>query len=148
MAKLNAKGTIAERFWRRVLILETGCWEWTGAKDKDGYGAFSVTHAARVRAHRWAYETYVEHMHPWLQSDHICKNKSCVNPLHIEPVTARENVLRSNGPAAINAKKTHCYKGHNLSGDNLILRDGRGRQCRTCEREYKRWRRKVLGLKD
>ena len=67
-----------------------------------------------------------------LHVDHLCKNRICVNPEHLEPVTQRENTLRSDNFIAINARKTHCKHGHSLSGDNLrIVSDG-SRQCYVC----------------
>ena len=77
--------------------------------------------------------------HPRGSLDHTCRVRHCVNPHHLQDVTIRENVLRSEGVAAINAKKTHCPKGHEYSGGNLrvyIIRStgGYGRNCGMCQR--------------
>jgi hypothetical protein len=90
---------------------ETGCWNWRRYKDKDGYGNIRLN-TKLLRAHRASYEAFVGPILPGLTIDHLCRNTSCVNPQHLEPVTRHENLMRSNAPAAINAAKTHCLKGH------------------------------------
>lgn len=111
--------------WDRVLITET-CWLWTGPLSKKGYGA-----TRGQRAHRAVYERLVRKLQPGEVIDHLCRVPNCVRPDHLEPVTARENTLRGYGPTALNARKTHCKHGHELSGWNLIIRKD-GRECRTC----------------
>lgn len=123
-----------ERFWEKVEKSD-GCWMWTGAKDKDGYGQTAIGHH-HLHAHRVAYELMVGPLPDELVTDHLCRTPSCVNPAHIEPVTVRENVLRGVSLAAANAVKTHCPQGHPLSGDNVFSVTGqRGRRCRTCHRK-------------
>ena len=120
-------------------IRTDGCWHWTGSL-RNGYGrmkAFGRFH----EAHRLSYGHFVGPIPVGLELDHLCRNRSCVNPAHLEPVTRRVNVLRGESPAADNANKTHCHKGHPLSGDNLRVRPAGGRMvrsCRTCNREYLR----------
>jgi len=63
--------------------------------------------------------------------DHLCRNTCCINPDHMEIVTLAENILRGNCPSAINSRKTHCKRGHKLSGNNLLIFSGK-RQCRIC----------------
>lgn len=98
----------------------TTCWIWTGWVNPEGYGRV-VFKGKRYQAHRLVYEKLVGLIPKGLQLDHLCRNKSCVNPEHLEPVTAKENTLRGNGQSAVNLRKTHCIRGHRLDGDNLMM---------------------------
>jgi hypothetical protein len=118
-----------------VVDVETGgdCWVWKGPVATNGYGKAAICKKP-VLPHRAFYEHFKGPIAPGMQIDHLCKNKLCVNPAHLDQVTPRENTLRGDGPAARNAKKTHCLAGHELAGSNLyVTPDGR-RQCRTCQR--------------
>jgi hypothetical protein len=83
-------------------------------------------------AHRLVYEELVGPIPEGMELDHLCRNTSCVNPAHLEPVPHRVNVLRGVGPTAENAVKTECVNGHPLTGRNLCIRKEGGRKCRTC----------------
>lgn len=91
---LGRKGTARERFEIKVDVLPSGCWEWHGSLNGRGYGLFTDESGGCVRAHRWAYEHYVGPIAPGLTLDHLCADKRCVNPAHLEPVTALENYAR------------------------------------------------------
>lgn len=116
--------------------MPSGCVEWTGFLDRDGYGQFRPggRTSSKVRSHRWAFEYFVGPIPDGLVLDHLCRNRACVSPAHLEVVTSQENWLRGDGPARINAGKTHCINNHPLSGDNLyVARDGK-RACKTCRK--------------
>lgn len=122
------------RFWAKVEKTEA-CWLWTGARGRAGYGHFWSTAARQMTtAHRFAYELLVGPIPPGLQIDHLCRNRRCVRPDHLEPVTTRENTFRSPlTQASINAAKTHCKHGHPFDGANLYYAQGY-RACRVCHR--------------
>ena len=137
--------TLEQRFWSKVKKLPGGCWLWTGTKphsDKSRslpYGMIGVRLSDGTwkmkGAHRISYELNVGPIPEGLTLDHICKNPSCVNPSHLEAITMKENVLRGNGIAAQCARKTHCKRGHPLSGDNVHIHPmTRQRICRACRR--------------
>ena len=123
------------RFFAKVKFdLTTGCWLWTGSLAGNGkYASFKAGGKSR-HAHILAFEHWRGVVPSGLELDHvICDTRRCVNPWHVEPRTHKQNVLRSQGPAAINAVKTHCTHGHPLSGDNLWVQPKTGyRYCRVC----------------
>ncbi len=114
---------------------ETPCWGWTGRLNHDGYAMFDVGRKPK-RAVRVMYELLVGPIEPGLTLDHLCRNRACVRPLHVEQVTNKVNVLRGEGSTAVRARATHCRKGHPLSGDNVRI-DKRGyRSCRRCRTDW------------
>jgi len=131
----TAHHPFAERFMVRVSRPTTfdpadSCWEWNGRFLPDGYGMFSLGERD-VLAHRFAYELYRDAIPEGLQLDHLCRNRWCVNPHHLEPVTSRENTMRGMSFSAVNARKTHCPQGHPYDETNTIHYAGR-RYCRAC----------------
>lgn len=126
-----------ERFWGKVEAGgEDECWLWTAGKSDRGYGQF-WDGERKVRVHRFAYELLVGPIPTGMELDHLCRVLHCVNPKHLEPVVHCENVLRGNGTAAENARKTHCKNGHEFTPENTYLGLERGRErrrCRTCDR--------------
>lgn len=139
------KRSLAERFAEKYAVdPKTGCWNWTACKVR-GYGMIGVTphnggKQRPIGAHRVAYELLVGPIPEGLSIDHLCRNRCCVNPAHMEPVTPVENVMRGIGFGAENAVKTHCACGLLLSGENLMVRRNGWRVCRAChsarERAY------------
>lgn len=120
------------RFWRKVNKTES-CWEWSGGKSPAGYGTFSIRDTDPLYAHRVAYEALVGPIPSGLDLDHLCRNRGCVNPAHLEPVTRKVNILRGESIMAKNARKTHCRRGHEFTPENTRIR-ANGRNCRACDR--------------
>lgn len=138
MARGREARPLAERFWEKVdrSAGPDACWPWTSATQPNGYGYFMCD--GDRYAHRLAYTLAVGPIPAGLQIDHLCRNRGCVNPAHLEPVTPRENVIRGVGPSARNAKKTHCQNGHEFTEENTY-RDKRGhRLCRICQNSLNR----------
>lgn len=127
----------SQRFWDKVEKSD-GCWLWTATKTPLGYGHF--WHEGRMRgAHRFAYEDTVGAIPEGQTIDHVCKNRGCVNPAHMEVVSLRENILRSDNPQARNKRKTSCPRGHQYKAVQQGKRQGE-RYCPTCLRERARCR--------
>lgn len=128
-----------KRFEAKIEHDPSSCWLWVGCVLQTGYGQFRL---GKMRpAHRVSYEHYRGEIPKGLTLDHLCRIRNCVNPWHLEPVTARENTMRSPvAPAALNARKTKCMRGHRLSpGDGGQYYERRGwRKCPVCWREYNR----------
>lgn len=121
------------RFWSKVRE-DDGCWIWSAGRVSAGYGVFWADGKTRL-AHRLAYEEMVGPVPDGLHLDHLCRRTSGVNPWHLEPVTARENVIRSDGPtmtARRHAATTHCKWGHEFTPDNTYRQRNGGRTCRAC----------------
>lgn len=125
-------------FWSKVRADESGCWLWTAALHATGYGKFGVWKIRRtVGAHRYAYEHLIGPVPAGLQLDHLCRVRHCINPLHLEPVTHRENGLRGVGIHAQEARQTHCVHGHEFTEKNTYRWRGH-RGCKECKRQRTR----------
>ena len=104
------------RFWSKVAFPTdlTQCWLWQRTK-VTGYGYFGLRPKQMILAHRFAYETIIGSIPISLVVDHLCHTRACCNVVHMELVTNKENILRGESPAAQNARKTHCIKGHEFN---------------------------------
>jgi hypothetical protein len=123
------------KFWSLVVLPKgDGCWGWSGAVGKNGYATF-VVDGESVLAHRFAYVMTFGDIPDELEIDHLCRNRGCARPSHLEAVTHRENLRRSPIQlSTINSAKTHCCHGHEFSRSNTRI-DRKGyRLCRTCGR--------------
>jgi hypothetical protein len=118
----------------------TKCWDWTGEINWGGYGRFMIR-KKHYQAHRFSYGLFKGAIPEGYELDHLCRNRSCVNPDHLEAVTRSTNLRRGHN---YNRDKTHCPKGHLYSGENLLIRTDTGsRRCRECIRQQKQeWRDK------
>ena len=137
----------SERFWSKVDKLDsTGCWQWIGTFYSNGYGMFAKARNGSKRpsfalAHRYSYEAAHGAIPGGLVLDHLCRNRGCVNPDHLEPVTVRENLLRGEGFIGKQYRITHCLRAnHPLFGENLYITPDGERACRECRREASRRR--------
>lgn len=128
--------SVEDRFWAKV-DRSGPCWIWTAKRSRQGYGRFWVN-GGEDAAHRVVWELERGPIPAGLTIDHLCRNTSCVNPAHLEPVTLRENILRSTGVAAVNAVKTGCKRGHEFNVANTRINKGGGRVCRACMRDHQR----------
>jgi hypothetical protein len=146
MAKTGPKPVPpAVRFWRFVrkdgpLWNGTPCWPWIGGKDRTGYGRFAVSKRPYVQtaASRFAYELLVGPIPEGFDIDHLCRNRICVNPQHLEPVTRQENILR--GAHSALRVRTHCRRGHPLTPDTIKFRENGWVRCKECDNSNARQR--------
>lgn len=128
---------LAERFWAKVLKTDK-CWLWQGHINKvTGYGMILINRRPES-AHITSYKLAGRQIPESMELDHLCRNRSCVNPDHLEPVSHRENVLRGINACARNARTTHCPKGHPYDLFNTYYRPDGGRDCRICQIERNR----------
>ena len=137
----HATGTVkavplVDRFWTKVDKSggPDACWPWLAAIDTGGYGRVTGDGNGKWRAaHRVAWELTNGPIPEGLVIDHLCRNRACQNPKHLEPVPFAENVLRGVGPSAEHARQTHCHRGHEFTESNTMIESNGARRCRTCK---------------
>lgn len=120
--------TVARRMRSGHRVSQDGCWIWTGRLDRDGYGRCRLTILGQKRetgAHRAAWLSLVGPLPEGSVIDHLCRNRACINPAHLEPVTTGENTRRSGlvgrTAGSVNRSKTHCIRGHEFTPENTHL---------------------------
>jgi len=135
MTRFNPGYTVEERFWLRVEGDDAlGCWSWNGEHGPTGYSVFSIAKGRAARAHRFSYEALIGPIPEGLSLDHLCRDRGCVNPYHLEPVTHLVNVRRG---ASCRATDEVCAHGHPWTEESTAYYHGT-RYCRVCNREHVR----------
>lgn len=118
------------KFWARVRV-DDGCWEWTGTKADNRYGKFKIR-GRTMGAHRLSLMIARGYISADLVVDHICRNRSCVNPAHLRVVTKSQNSLENSvSVTAVNKLKTYCPRGHEYTPENTRRHNGK-RHCKAC----------------
>lgn len=144
----NPKHPLRDRIFQHVHLALSGCWEWAGSRQPKGYGTVRGDNGKTALAHRAMYELLREPIPPELEIDHLCRNRSCVNPDHLEVVTPYENFIRGESPLAQKRRQISCINGHSFDEKNTIsyIRKGatrEARHCRICMRTYiKNWKKR------
>ena len=141
------KERLREKLMKRIEKTDS-CWNWLAYVTPTGYGVFTSRISGKLenrRAHRAVYELLVGKVPDGLQLDHLCRNRKCVNPEHLEPVTQKENLLRGIGFGAINSKKKKCPKGHKYTKENTyVYPNNKWRNCKICRRVNNKARKERL----
>lgn len=130
---------VEDRFWEKVQKLDSGCWRWTAGLAKAGYGSFNAggRPPRYISAHDFSYELHFGPVPEGLELDHTCRNRWCVNPDHLEPVTHKVNVQRGMSPAMVIRRSDVCAHGHPRTPENTYIRKDRpgAIECLVCRRE-------------
>lgn len=127
--------TIESRMWMKIVVTDSGCWEWQGAHTALGYGTVNIGAGKYRSTHRAMYEIKVGPIPEGMHLDHLCRNTRCCNPQHLEPVTPTENKMRGASPNILLHLAGVCARGHSLDV-HAYRRGSTGRvvQCRACLR--------------
>lgn len=129
---MSLTGKYLETFLRRIRR-GPDCWTWDGAHISTGYPE-TWDGVRPLLAHRVAHELWVGPIPAGYEVDHLCRNRACVNPDHLEAVPGKVNNMRSMSQAAVNARKTHCKRGHEFTPENTRITPRGTRTCRACNR--------------
>lgn len=131
LVKRRKTKTLEERFWAKVDRRgEDECWNWMAGKSY-GYGMFGLASGKMTQAHRVAWKLLVGKIPKRRELDHLCRNRACVNPNHLEPVTRSVNLRRSPLVGRWRKRITHCPRGHEYTAENTYTNRGK-RRCLTC----------------
>lgn len=125
----------------RITVDENGCWIWNGTKHSDGYGLVTIR-GEREYVHRAMYQLFIGPVNNKRELDHLCRNRVCCNPLHLEAVSSWENSIRGNHPLFTVHRERRCLKGHDLNiAENVYKRKDGKLRCRICSRAARRQRK-------
>lgn len=131
-----------DRFHEKYIVTSESCWEWTGARNRDGYGWFLLDGRA-IGAHVASWRLIRGDTPEGMELDHICRNRACVNPDHLDPVPHIENVRRGNTADVMNGTRDRCKRGH-LFSEHMYISPKGFRTCRECKRLAERRRYHAL----
>lgn len=135
-ARIKARVTITDRGYA------TPCWISDRATTATGYTRIRVDRRSQA-THRMAYIAWVGPLADDQEIDHLCRQRACCNPQHLEAVTHRENIRRSDTAWALIHRTRRCKRGHEMTEDNVRLLTNGAQACRTCIREWNRERMRV-----
>lgn len=130
---MPAARPIEDRIAEKFVVAGSGCWEWTARLNACGYGTVKWNGKSWL-AHRAAYTLAVGTIPDGMELDHLCRNRACINPDHLEPVTHKQNMERADFSQRVPVRKPHCKRGHPWSG---VRKNGRN-VCHTCKNESTR----------